>query len=674
MKTINKRLCRKFAFPETRFQKNSGLLHHANIKYVVRAAVKNIDGHRTLILYLYAASEAADGRIVPLFTVFQTKKDFITLERLKDGKTKWRTAATRNLEPEYGFIQTCAFYSAVDEQAVLRYCQSNAEYGFEALSALQMRIQNERYRIRRRAKEQKIYDRMKPIPALPRGLKEWMHREILSQYLFFDNSRKKVDMPGYCTACRKEVAVSGAYHNKQGVCPNCKRTVTFKSRAMRGRIFDRGTVQVIQRLSDNELIIRFIKYVNRFFDKEQPDYDVYENARLFLSWKEGKKILEEHYYYRYGGYDVTPWNKGDRPVFSHYQYYFEADQIGYLYDRNLDEVLKGTPWQYSQLPLYYRSDPTPLEVLPYLSAYLRYPLVEYLVKLGLYRLTTYVVYERRMYGFGKQPINLNGRNLQEVLGMGKAYLPFLREVNPGLRQLSLIKAMLNEGQRPDKELLKWCAKFDVGQSQRILMPLRYMTAHKLMRYAEDEFARFRCTSYLQRDHHYDNMESLLSDYCDYLLMCEGLNYDLKSDFVLFPRDLPQAHDAVNELSDEAVSAIYNKRIAADFERLEQRYHFQSGGLLVTAPHSADELVAEGHKLRHCVGGYIKKVACNDCTILFIREAKRPDKPFCTVELQNGDVYQARVYKNHQPPAKVQRFIDRWKNEVLYTAADIQEAA
>ena len=129
MKTINKRLCRKFAFPETRFQKNSGLLHHANIKYVVRAAVKNIDGHRTLILYLYAASEAADGRIVPLFTVFQTKKDFITLERLKDGKTKWRTAATRNLGSEYNFIQTCAFYSVVDEQAVLRYCQSNAEYG-----------------------------------------------------------------------------------------------------------------------------------------------------------------------------------------------------------------------------------------------------------------------------------------------------------------------------------------------------------------------------------------------------------------------------------------------------------------------------------------------------------------------------------------------------------------
>ena len=393
MKTINKRLCRKFAFPETRFQKSSGLLHHANIKYVVRAAVKNIGGLRMLTLCLYAASEAAAGRAVPVFTVFQTKKDFITLERLKDGKTKWRTAATRDLGSEYGFIQTCAFYSAVDEQVVLRYCQSNAEYGLEALSALQTRIQNEQSKIRQRTKEQKILNRMKQVPALPRGLKKWMQREIFPQYLFFDNSRKKIDMPGYCTACRKAVTVSGAYHNRQGVCPSCKKTVTFKSRAMRGGIFDRGTVQVIQRLSENEIIIRFIKYMNRFPYMEEPDYDVYENARIFLSWKDGNQLLEEHYYYRYGGYILSPWKKGDRPVFSHYQYYFEADQCGFLYDRNLDKALKGTPWQYSQLPLYYRKDPVPLEVLPYLWAYRCYPQIEYLVKLGLFRLTKSIIYK-----------------------------------------------------------------------------------------------------------------------------------------------------------------------------------------------------------------------------------------------------------------------------------------
>lgn len=671
MKTINKRLCRKFAFPETRFQKSSGLLHHANIKYVVRAAVKNIGGLRMLTLCLYAASEAAAGRAVPVFTVFQTKKDFITLERLKDGKTKWRTAATRDLGSEYGFIQTCAFYSAVDEQVVLRYCQSNAEYGLEALSALQTRIQNEQSKIRQRTKEQKILNRMKQVPALPRGLKKWMQREIFPQYLFFDNSRKKIDMPGYCTACRKAVTVSGAYHNRQGVCPSCKKTVTFKSRAMRGGIFDRGTVQVIQRLSENEIIIRFIKYMNRFPYMEEPDYDVYENARIFLSWKDGNQLLEEHYYYRYGGYILSPWKKGDRPVFSHYQYYFEADQCGFLYDRNLDKALKGTPWQYSQLPLYYRKDPVPLEVLPYLWAYRCYPQIEYLVKLGLFRLTKSIIYKNG-YPTSKKPINPSGKNLQEFLGVGKEHLPFLKDVNPGLQQLALIQVMLNEGKQPDKELLKWCAKFDVGSSQRMLTPLRLMSTHKFMRYAEDTYSRFRRGSFYQPGTRYSSMESLLSDYRDYLLMCEELHYDLKNEFILFPHDLPQAHHAVNEETDKRTTEAYNRKIAADFEKLKQRYHYQNSGLLITAPHSADEIVSEGQKLHHCVGRYIKDVVCGNCTILFIRETDNPDEPYCTVELKNGDINQARIHHNQEPPTKVQRFIDRWKNEVLY-AAELQAA-
>ena len=89
----------------------------------------------------------------------------------------------------------------------------------------------------------------------------------------------------------------------------------------------------------------------------------------------------------------------------------------------------------------YRSDPTPLTVLTYLWAYCRYPQIEYLVKLGLYRLVTSIVYDNR-YPAMKSPINPAGRNLQEVLGVGKAYLPFLQEVNPGLKQLALIKTML----------------------------------------------------------------------------------------------------------------------------------------------------------------------------------------------------------------------------------------
>lgn len=671
MKNIDKRACRKFAFPESRFQKNNGLLHHPDIKYIARAAVKNVGGRRMLLLYLYKASEAASGTAIPTYTVFQTKDDFLTLERLENGRTKWRKAAVDYLNREYRFLRQCAFYSLRDEQDVIRYCGNNKQ-GFTALVRLQAEIQDKRAWAKQLITERKIANRMKTLPSLPRGLQSWIQRTCVPHYLFFNNDRKKVGMSGYCTACRKEVLVSSVKHNQQGICPNCKQAVTFKSRAMRGLPHDRGTVQVIQRVSKNEIVIRFVKYVNRFFDTQQPDYSIYENARIFLSWQDRYKVTEEHYYYSYGRYELTPWKKGYRPTFSAYQYSFEADMCGFLYDRNLDKTLNGTLWQYSQLPLYYRNVPAPMEVSHYLSQYLRHPLIEYLVKLGLYRLATSVVFEHE-YRFGASPINLSGRNLQEVLGLGKEHLPFLKEINPGIQQLSLIKDMLREGRQPDKELMKWCAKFDVGTAQQILLPLRFMTAHKLMRYATQEFALFHRTSPYRQGHSYVSMSALLTDYGDYLLMCEGLNYDLKNDFVLFPRNLPHAHDAVNELSAEDKSEVYNKRIAMDYERLIKRYSFKSGGLLITAPRSAEELVTEGHKLHHCVGSYIKRVAYNECMILFVRETKNPDKPFCTLEVRDGTIYQARIYKNQAPPVKVQRFIDRWKKEVLYAAADLQAA-
>ena len=54
---MNKRVLRKYADPHIRFQKSNGLLHCSQIKYIVRTAVKNIDGTRMLVLYLYEAEK-----------------------------------------------------------------------------------------------------------------------------------------------------------------------------------------------------------------------------------------------------------------------------------------------------------------------------------------------------------------------------------------------------------------------------------------------------------------------------------------------------------------------------------------------------------------------------------------------------------------------------------------
>ena len=167
---------------------------------------------------------------------------------------------------------------------------------------------------------------------------------------------------------------------------------------------------------------------------------------------------------------------------------------------------------------------------------------------------------------------------------------------------------------------------------------------------------------------YDSMSDLLTDYKDYLCMSEALDYDMKSEFILFPRDLKEAHDRVNDLSDKELSAAYDRKIAKAFAELQSRYQFRAGGLMIVQPRSAKEIVKEGQKLHHCVGRYVKDVVKSKCVILFIRQTKAPRRPYCTVEVQNGEVVQARVENNHTPPPEVQQFIETWKQQVLYAPA------
>ena len=342
-----------------------------------------------------------------------------------------------------------------------------------------------------------------------------------------------------------------------------------------------------------------------------------------------------------------------------------------LYDalrRNLDSELKGTPWQYSALKKYYAGDPTPLYAGLYLQKYLRYPMLEYLVKLKLYRLATYVAYGdvggARYYD--DSVLNSKGKTVTEVLGVGKKYIPLLQAIDPGPDQLTMIKAFLRDNIRPDLELMKWCSKNDIGEEAYITVPLRYMTPHKLMRYATEQFATHRRTSCYAPG--YYSMRDLMSDYKDYLCMCELLEHDMKSSFVLFPNDLKAEHDRVNDMSRNDVSQAYDRRIAKMFEGWQHRYGYNKMGFVVIPPHSAKEITQEGDKLHHCVGRYVRDVVKSDTTILFIRKASAPKKPYCTVEVKHGDVVQARIQNNNAPPPKVKRFIESWKENVLYAPA------
>lgn len=660
---IDKRACRKFAMPELEFNLNEGVLHVESCPYIIRTAVRNIAGQRILVLYIYQRESILAGSIKPRWVMFHSRDDFATLSFREDAKATWQCSTLGSLDRIGGFDSKCAFYRQQDESRVARFCK--CERGAISMLGYLQRLISYRKELERKWKKQRaIIDRMKYVPVLPRDLKGFIHREVMPQYIFYDYQRKA---PGhaYCTACRHEVRIAAAKHNTSGLCPRCKKKITFKCRGRRGRIFDRETVQVLQKAEGNGLVLRIIKVYRSFADSDIPNhFEIWENARQFITLSSSGQCSVDAYYYHYkAGYDLTPWCNGYRPVFDRWKYNFTADMSGVLYQRNLSDTLKDTPWAYSQLEAF-SGIASFSGVATFLSAYIKRPKIEHLIKMKLYRLVSGIIYGGYSYS-ALQAINFNGENMRAILGIDRPYFPLLRELNPSIDQLHLIRQLLQADHKPSTEQIKWFIASKISNADAAKELLAHMSVHKLQRYVEQQFAP-EDEAALKRVDYY-KMNTLITDYHDYLCMCKELQYDVKNSFILFPRELKAAHDSVAKTLKDKRTAEHEKAIAGSFDEWQKRYQYQSKELMMIPPHSAKEIVDEGAALHHCVRLYVKNVAEKKSVILFVRSVDEPDKSLCTVEVKDGQVTQARGFDNEDPPAQITAFIEQWKQRVLYAS-------
>ena len=663
MRKIDKRACRKFAMPELEFNLNEGVLHVESCPYIIRTAVRNIAGQRILVLYIYQRESILAGSIKPRWVMFHSRDDFATLSFREDAKATWQCSTLGSLDRIWGFDSKCAFYRQQDESRVARFCK--CERGAISMLGYLQRLISYRKELERKWKKQRaIIERMKCVPVLPRDLKGFIHREVMPQYIFYDYQRKGPER-AFCTACRHEVSIAAAKHNASGTCPRCKKKITFKSRGKRGRIFDRATVQVLQKAEGNGLVLRIIKVYRSFADSDIPNhFEIWENARQFITLSSSGQCSVDAYYYHYkAGYDLTPWCNGYRPVFDRWKYNFTADMSGVLYQRNLSDTLKDTPWVYSQLEAF-SGIASFSGVATFLSAYIKRPKIEHLIKMKLYRLVSGIIYGGYSYS-ALQAINFNGENMRAILGIDRPYFPLLRELDPSIDQLHLIRQLLQADHKPSTEQIKWFIASKISNADAAKELLAHMSVHKLQRYVEQQFAP-KDEAALKRVDYY-KMNTLITDYHDYLCMCKELQYDVKNSFILLPRELKAAHDSVAKTLKDKRTAEHEKAIAGSFDEWQKRYQYQSKELMMIPPHSAKEIVDEGAALHHCVRLYVKNVAEKKSVILFVRSVDEPDKSLCTVEVKDGQVTQARGFDNEEPPAQITAFIEQWKQRVLYAS-------
>ena len=239
---MNKKALRTFAGsnPAPTIPSNHGLLHAEQVDYIIRTSIKIIDHHRTLVLYVYDHKQAVRGNPVPLWTMFQAGGDYITLVRKPDGTTRWRGAAFERFGKDYRFMSKCAFYSVKDEQRVRDFFRDRDRGGIAALVHAQNQILWNRQQKRERERDKIIRARMEGLPALPRKLATWAHRNVMSAYFFYTHA-KHGKATGICSSCEQESTLTEVKYKSKGVCPHCGRSVTMIPRGRIGRLYDRET-------------------------------------------------------------------------------------------------------------------------------------------------------------------------------------------------------------------------------------------------------------------------------------------------------------------------------------------------------------------------------------------------------------------------------------------------
>lgn len=666
MMKLDKRICRQYARPDKAPDPNAGVFHVSSLTYIVCSAIKIINGHRTLVLYVYQRESVLAGNIQPMWTMFQCQDDYITLEQTPSGKTHWRVSSFDRLcnDNPYSSTHPYAFYTTKDIQRVLRFCKavSNCKDGFSALKSLQSTIRESKNLQRQHTRERKIIERMQDVPPIPSHLKQWAHENILPAYFFYDYRKQAKCVIGFCTSCRKEVTLDRAKHNEKGVCPVCGREFTMKARGRRGHISDSEDYQVIQKVKNGGLLIRIFNTSYSYtVPDDTPRASHSECARIFVQRLPNGQVSEEPYYNSYWKGDLTPWKHGIRPSL-HFSYYVRKDETCCkLYWKNLHKELFGTAWQYCPLEQFYRADQMPMQVIPFLRAHLTHPRLEHLVKVGFYDLVSDLVYGRAY------EINLDEseHRTHRILNVGAEDVAYLKEIRADAQKLSDFRMYYQQNVKDRQELHRWQMDRDITDiTHNILQLLPYMTAHKFMRYMDRQydFLQHRLTPY--KTQRYRTLAALLTEYCDYIRMCEKVKYDMKNDFVLFPKDIQKAHDRVSRQIKLKADAKLRRDFKIAYQRITNQLDFEQNGMRILYPASPDDIIAEGQALHHCVGGYVDRVAREECIILFLRQTSQLEKPFYTIEVRNQEVVQVRGDHNTEATNDVTVFMKQWEAAVL----------
>lgn len=487
------------------------------------------------------------------------------------------------------------------------------------INEIEEKINSEKREKRYEKRMQKIKEESEEIRPITKELRQWAEKQMES-YLFYKEST------GFCGKCGQEVKLDRRKqkitHNKRGICPSCRKRITYKAAGRQPHIED--SIKVV-RFQKTNLGIAAIEslVVKKSFAENKESVRIADRFIWFIeeNYKLFNELAEESSEGTYW-YDTGTMNTGKARI----------------YPKNLKQIIKGTWLSHSGIDVVasWKGKQEQYEMI--IENYMQNPQLELVIKANMRKLT------RQLWNYDRF---LNkGTKLNEVLGLTKANMRKARDYDLGRDEIRVLR---ND---PDGKLSNDEVIALANAGCHYLTALRTFTTIK------------KIANYTQKGHD-------AGIWVDYLKMAKDLGYNMKDKAVLFPRKLKDKHDDLAKIMKIQGDNIREKKYQQRIPELKALYSYETSKYKIIVPESLKVIVEEGQNLHHCVGTYTEKVAEGETDILFIRKQGEEDASYYTMEVKNLEIIQYRgAYNNlhnNPVPKEIDQFVKQFHNALIKRA-------
>ena len=594
----------------------------------------------------------------PVLRFVSDKKNYLVARHPIEDASQWHTRNPRELI-------TCISVSEAKGDAKIAADFLDYRWSYPTvMNSIIDYVQNYGHRKRwaaADAKEALMKKHFAMYPALPEDLGEYCDRNVFdAHYLFISKIQPHGKRDGRCSHCGRKFRVAKEIkHNEKGVCPKCGVDVIYKAMWIRSEIKEKANICIANNVEE-QLLLRWVE-VERTYA-----YPKYEKVHGFSPYAYNLYLKGERIYlyklhcgYYGGGWYWWRGKIGD-----------QCHDDAYIYADNLREVF-GENYYNVDLQKGLSGKGKKVEFNSLLNHLKNEPVAEYLFKMGLPKLAS------ELHKFRYVP---DDTNFKDLFGIGKEYIPMLREMTVSLREVQIIRAA-NCWVTPEM-LRRWRSlKLDSWRDSDVKQILKRVSFTRFLNYLSKQMVTVKQTG-----------NHCLQLWNDYLNMCRTLHVDISEKSVQTPKNIKQAHDQLleeyNVVREQArakeemeraqalqkdyavaISEIYSYRTMDGYER---------DGLQVVLPFHVADLIREGASLGHCVGrgGYAEKTIRGESCIVFIRESDEPDKPFYTMEYDLHEKRIRQLYgkgnKSATPPVK--KFAESYIKQIKIHKAQEEKTA